>query len=66
LDALRTGRIGAAAFDVLYAEPTTDDDPLLAFDNVLLTPHLAGGTRVNLLTDVMNLVRSVEEGLFPR
>jgi D-3-phosphoglycerate dehydrogenase / 2-oxoglutarate reductase len=66
LDALHSGRIGAAAFDVLYAEPTTDDDPLLGFDNVLLTPHMAGGSRVNLLTDVENLVRSVEEGLLAR
>jgi D-3-phosphoglycerate dehydrogenase / 2-oxoglutarate reductase len=44
-DALHTGQIAAAGLDVFDAEPPTPDHPLLAFDQVILTPHTAGLTR---------------------
>ncbi len=44
-DALRSGHIGGAGIDVFDAEPPTADHPLLAFDQVILTPHTAGLTR---------------------
>jgi D-3-phosphoglycerate dehydrogenase / 2-oxoglutarate reductase len=44
-DALRSGQIAAAGIDVFDAEPPTPDHPLLAFDQVLFTPHTAGLTR---------------------
>ena len=43
-DALRSGQIGAAGLDVFDAEPPGPDHPLLAFDQVILTPHTAGLT----------------------
>lgn len=43
-EALWTGTIAHAAIDVLEQEPPPDDHPLLALDNVTLSPHLAGCT----------------------
>lgn len=40
---LVSGRI-SAALDVFTTEPLPADSPLLGLDNVLLTPHVAGGT----------------------
>ena len=46
-DALSIGDIRAAAIDVLPKEPPVDGDPLLDYrgDNLLVTPHIAWGTR---------------------
>jgi D-3-phosphoglycerate dehydrogenase / 2-oxoglutarate reductase len=45
LDALRTRRIAGAGLDVWMTEPPPRDHPLLAFDNVVVSPHTAGVTR---------------------
>jgi D-3-phosphoglycerate dehydrogenase / 2-oxoglutarate reductase len=42
LDALRSGKVAAAALDVFGTEPYSG--PLLELDNVIVTPHLAAST----------------------
>jgi glycerate dehydrogenase len=46
-DALRAGRLGGAAIDVLAQEPPVDGNPLLAPDipNLIVTPHIAWAAR---------------------
>ena len=44
LSALRSGQVAAAGLDVYHQEPLSSDHPLLALDNVLLTPHVAFNT----------------------
>lgn len=43
-EALKAGRIAGAAIDVYSIQPVPRDHPLLALDNVVLTPHVAALT----------------------
>lgn len=46
IDALRAKQIACAALDVFMPEPLPADSPLWEMDNVLLAPHIAGGTQM--------------------
>ena len=42
--ALRSGKIGGAALDVLEGEPPDPESPIFDAPNLILTPHMAGST----------------------
>ena len=44
-DALMEKRIAAAGLDVFKPEPLPAESPLWALDNLIITPHIAGGTQ---------------------
>jgi D-3-phosphoglycerate dehydrogenase / 2-oxoglutarate reductase len=43
VEALKSGQVGGAALDVFTVEPPKDS-PFAQFENVVLTPHIAGST----------------------
>lgn len=57
--ALQDGHLGGFAADVLAAEPPAADDPLLQFDNVVLTPHVASLTRLTYRELCVRTARNV-------
>ncbi len=58
VDALKTGEISAAGFDVFTKEPADESNPLIAnidMPNLLLTPHIAWGSdsSIQRLTEIL-------------
>lgn len=63
LDALASGRLGGFGLDVPYDEPGRDDDPLLKFPNVIVTPHLGASPRQNSLDDFIEMLTNLARAL---
>lgn len=57
--ALAAGRLGGAALDVYEGEPRPPQ-ALLGFDNVILTPHVAGWSPQAIRATVDNFIANVE------
>jgi D-3-phosphoglycerate dehydrogenase / 2-oxoglutarate reductase len=59
LDALNGGRIKGAALDVQVSEPPAPNDPLLACDRLILTPHSAAATPETMMRSSMTVAQNV-------
>ena len=65
VDALRAGKLSAAGLDTFASEPIEPDNPLLALDNVVLSPHVAWLTQETLdrsLEIALENCRRIEAG----
>lgn len=59
IDALREGRIAGAGIDVFEREPTPLDNPLLAMENVIVSPHGMAWTREGLAGNSRDCCRNM-------
>ena len=67
-EALREGTLAGAGLDVFEEEPPDPESPLFEFENVLVTPHVAGATveaMERMARGVAENVRTVYEGNLP-
>jgi len=61
--ALDSGRLAGAGLDVMHREPADESDTLLDRANVILTPHLAGGSRHNRFRDFSEMLAGINTDL---
>ena len=67
VNAIRSGRLAGAALDVFAQEPPSASNPLLVFDQVVVTPHLGASTveaQDKAGTSIAEMVRLALRGEF--
>lgn len=60
VEALRAGQLSSAGLDTFEGEPPRADHPLLQMDQVVATPHSAGGVYDNVPHIVGHMFRNIE------
>jgi D-3-phosphoglycerate dehydrogenase len=63
VDALQTGHIAGAAFDVFPTHPIAPNNPLLRLGNVVLTPHVGGATQETIVRHSFLIVEDIRRFL---
>ena len=63
VDALTQNKIGGAGLDVFHDEPLKPGDPLVALQNVVLSPHNAGQTPEVIRDGLLRAIENVENHL---
>jgi phosphoglycerate dehydrogenase-like enzyme len=62
-DALSVGRLAGAALDVHRTEPRAPDDRFCELENVILTPHVASGSRQHVLEEIAAIFENIAAAL---
>jgi D-3-phosphoglycerate dehydrogenase len=63
VDALTQNKLAGAGLDVFHDEPLKAGDPLLALQNVVLSPHNAGQTPEVIRDGLLRAIENVENYL---
>lgn len=61
IEALRERRIAGAGLDVFTYEPLPEESPLCRLDNVILTPHVGGGSGTNRTIELGDALEALRE-----
>jgi phosphoglycerate dehydrogenase-like enzyme len=63
LDALASGHLGGLGLDTFYEEPGSADDPLLQYENAIITPRIAAQPRFNAFGDLQQVMAQLAPAL---
>jgi phosphoglycerate dehydrogenase-like enzyme len=62
-DALAAGMIAGAGLDVHHVQPRQANDRFAALPNLVMTPHIAGGSRLGLLKEATSIFTNMPAAL---
>ena len=60
VQALQSGHLAGAGFDVHYSEPVEAGEVLRTFPQFLATPHVGGASRLNVLKDIQDVLQNCQ------